>query len=80
MIFNEIKCPVNTSLGLVGDASPASPPVSAPAGFIISLEVDEKFFVESQMLMPVNWQKRYFTQTLSTQSCFPHYLHNSMAS
>jgi len=25
MIFNEIKCPVNTSLGLVGDASPASP-------------------------------------------------------
>ena len=31
MSFNEIKCHVNTSLGLVGgDASPASPPVSAP--------------------------------------------------
>ena len=30
MIFNEIKCHVNTSLGLVGDASPASPTVSAP--------------------------------------------------
>ena len=26
MIFNEIKCHVNTSLGLVGDASPASSP------------------------------------------------------
>jgi len=25
MIFNEIKCHVSTSLGLVGDASPASP-------------------------------------------------------
>jgi len=30
MIFNEIKCHVNTCLGLVGDAFPASPPVSAP--------------------------------------------------
>jgi len=30
MIFNEIKCHVNTSLGLVGGASPASLPVSAP--------------------------------------------------
>jgi len=30
MIFNEIKCHVSTFLGLVGDASPASPPVSAP--------------------------------------------------
>jgi len=30
MIFNEIKCHVNTSLGLVGNASPAYPPVSAP--------------------------------------------------
>jgi len=30
MIFNEIKCHVNTTLGRVGDASPASPPVSAP--------------------------------------------------
>jgi len=31
MIFNEIKCHVNTFLGLVGgDASLASPPVSAP--------------------------------------------------
>jgi len=31
MLFNEIKCHVNTSLGLVGgDASLASPPVSAP--------------------------------------------------
>jgi len=31
MIFNEIKCRVITSLGLVwGDASPAPPPVSAP--------------------------------------------------
>jgi len=26
MIFNEIKRHVNTSLGLVGDASPAPPP------------------------------------------------------
>jgi len=25
MIFNEIKCHVNTSLGLVGGASPTSP-------------------------------------------------------
>jgi len=31
MIFNEIKCHVNTTLGLVGrDASLASPPVSTP--------------------------------------------------
>jgi len=30
MIFNEIKCQVKTSLGLVGGVSPASPPVSAP--------------------------------------------------
>jgi len=30
MIFNEIKCYVNTFLGLVGGASPASPPVFAP--------------------------------------------------
>jgi len=31
MIFNEIKCHVNTFLGLVGgDASPAFPLVSAP--------------------------------------------------
>jgi len=29
MIFNEIKCHINTSFGLVGDASPA-PPVLAP--------------------------------------------------
>jgi len=27
MIFNEIKCRVNTSLGLVGDASPAWLPI-----------------------------------------------------
>jgi len=32
MIFNEIKCHVNTSLGLEGNASPASPSVSAPGG------------------------------------------------
>jgi len=30
MIFNEIKSHVNTFLVLVGDASPTSPPVSAP--------------------------------------------------
>jgi len=31
MIFNEIKCHVNTFLPLVwGDSPPASPPVSAP--------------------------------------------------
>jgi len=31
MIFNEIKCHVNTSLGLVGGMHPLhSPPVSAP--------------------------------------------------
>jgi len=31
MIFNEIKCHVNTSLGLVGGCIPCSPtPVSAP--------------------------------------------------
>jgi len=29
MIFNEIKCPVNTSLGLVGDASPLCPRLRA---------------------------------------------------
>jgi len=31
MIFNEIKCHVNTSLGLVGGCIPCIPPVSAPA-------------------------------------------------
>jgi len=32
MIFNEIKCRVNTSLGLVGGMHPLHPhPVSAPA-------------------------------------------------
>jgi len=32
MIFNEIKCHVNTSLGLVGGMHPLHPlPVSAPA-------------------------------------------------
>jgi len=37
MIFNEIKCHVNTSLGLVGGCIPCIPhPVSAPA-FIIML-------------------------------------------
>jgi len=39
MIVNEIKCHVNPSLGLVGDASPASPHMSAPAhrlGIILS--------------------------------------------
>jgi len=30
MIFNEIKWHFNTCFGLVGGASPASPPVSAP--------------------------------------------------
>ena len=34
MIFNEIECHVNTSLGLVvGDASP---PVSAPAHYLLT--------------------------------------------
>jgi len=32
MIFNEIKCHVNTFFGLVGDASP---PVSAPASKVM---------------------------------------------
>jgi len=40
MIFNEIKCHVNTSLGLVGDASP--PPVSAPAWLPGLMERREK--------------------------------------
>jgi len=32
MIFNEVKCHVNTSLGLVGGCIPCiPPPVSAPA-------------------------------------------------
>ena len=31
MIFNEIKCHVNTSLGVVGGMHPLHPPVSAPA-------------------------------------------------
>jgi len=31
MIFNEIKCHVNTFLGLVGRCIPYIPPVSAPA-------------------------------------------------
>jgi len=31
MIFNEIKCHVNTSLGLVGGMHPCIPPVFAPA-------------------------------------------------
>jgi len=31
MIFNEIKCRVNTFLGLVGGCIPCIPPVSAPA-------------------------------------------------
>jgi len=36
MSFNEIKCHVNTSLGLVWrDASPASPPVSAPVACLV---------------------------------------------
>jgi len=30
MIFNELKCRVNTSLGLVGGYIPCIPPVSAP--------------------------------------------------
>jgi len=30
MIFNEIKCHVNTSLGLVGGCIPCIPPVSVP--------------------------------------------------
>jgi len=34
MIFNEIKCHVNTSLGLVGGCIPFIPPVSAPAHWI----------------------------------------------
>jgi len=29
MIFNEIKCHINTSLGLVGGCIPFIPPVSA---------------------------------------------------
>jgi len=42
MIFNEIKCHVKSSLRLVGgDASPASPPVSARAcGALGSLQID----------------------------------------
>jgi len=40
MIFDEIKCHVNTSLGLVGeDASPASPPVSAPDRESLALDI-----------------------------------------
>jgi len=31
MILNEIKCHVNTSLGLMGGCIPCIPPVSAPA-------------------------------------------------
>jgi len=31
MIFNEIKCHVNTSFGLVGGCISCIPPVSAPA-------------------------------------------------
>ena len=35
MILNEIKCHVNTSLGLVGGCIPCIPPVSAPVGNIL---------------------------------------------
>ena len=37
MIFNEIKCHVNTSLGLVGGCIPCIPPVSAPESRMNSL-------------------------------------------
>jgi len=30
MIFNEIRCHVNTSLGLVGGCIPCIPPLSTP--------------------------------------------------
>jgi len=42
MIFYEIKCHVNTSLGLVGGCIPCIPPVSAPG---IAYYVRESFYL-----------------------------------
>jgi len=52
MIFNEIKCRVNTSLGLVGDASPASLPLCPRLGIttsfiVVILRIKDKIVVEN---------------------------------
>jgi len=41
MIFNEIKCHVNTSLDLVGGCIPCIPPVSAPDADLSENEEDK---------------------------------------
>jgi len=44
MIFNEIKCHVNTSLGLVGGCTPCIPPVSAPVFYAMTLSPHKRQF------------------------------------
>jgi len=39
MIFNKIKCHVNTSLGLVGGMHPLHAPVSAPGNGILFFSI-----------------------------------------
>jgi len=79
MSFNEIKCHVNTSLGLVGGMLPCTPPVSAPVHSMVRSTSDIahigqhlqdmhiKYSSESCPFHAARKKPEYFSLTLTSQ-------------